>query len=203
MFCRKGHNTHSVKYSLIYFKGLKPQIFYFFLAANLDKSLNAIGLVCFLKRILKSAFLAFTKKLVLDEPWSEFEDWYLFKTTPPSLPCPTSPHPPLPTPLLNNLNVNLWQPHDLLLFVWRLLTNSQTLEIKICQHFHCKSHFSAVTSSGTEKQSKPNHTIYGTPHWLAKKMEMLLSSFRCLFGIRKNLFSVLSELDALVMEKIL
>lgn len=157
MFCRKGHNTHSVKYSLIYFKGLKPQIFYFFLAANLDKSLNAIGLVCFLKRILKSAFLAFTKKLVLDEPWSEFEDWYLFKTTPPSLPCPTSPHPPLPTPLLNNLNVNLWQPHDLLLFVWRLLTNSQTLEIKICQHFHCKSHFSAVTSSGIEKQSKPNH----------------------------------------------
>lgn len=73
LFCWKGYNAHSVKYSQILLKELKTLIFYFFLTANSDKSLNTIGLVCSLERSLKSAFHAITKKLMLDVSSSEFE----------------------------------------------------------------------------------------------------------------------------------
>lgn len=64
---------------------------------------------------------------------------YVFKTK-----TTTSPlHPP--SPLSNNLNFSICQACDLLAFVQRLLTNGQTLEIKICQHFHCKSHYTAAS----------------------------------------------------------
>lgn len=73
LFCGKGHNVHSVKYSQILFKGLRNLIFCFFMTVNLDKSLNTLGLVCSFEKILKSAFHAFTKTLMQGVSWSESE----------------------------------------------------------------------------------------------------------------------------------
>lgn len=53
---------------------------------------------------------------------------------------------PLSIPLHHFLiTFSICQACDLLAFVQRLLTNGQTLEIKICQHFHCKSHYTAAS----------------------------------------------------------